>query len=395
MIPFVRHKFNASFTKARYAALRDALETKYQVKIPFRVAESPVFLSAEIKNQLIEAGAGIIDFLVRKDFLSLTERAIPAGRKVSHETAHPLFISIDFALADDGAGGVIPQLIELQGFPSLYCYQEQLAIQYCKTYEIPVDYTWLFNGLSADTYHEKLKKAILGDHEPSEVILLDLQPKTQATYIDFLATEEKLGIKAVGLEEIYMRQNKLYYKRSGLETHVKRIYNRVIADELEHRTDLDLRWNMTEEAEVEWAGHPNWFYRISKFIMPMLHGPFIPESHFLNEYKELPDDLENYVLKPLYSFAGSGVIYHVKKHDLEAINDKENYILQRKVTYLPLIESPDGKIKTEIRLMYLWEENQPQPMLLTNLCRLSRGDMIGVKFNQDKTWVGGTIAFFE
>jgi hypothetical protein len=148
---------------------------------------------------------------------------------------------------------------------------------------------------------------------------------------------------------------------------------------------------------VEWAGHPNWFFYISKYTMPFLKGAAVPDCKLLDAYGTLPQDLENYVLKPLFSFSGSGVIFHVTLQDIERIPDQErkNYMLQRKVHYEPVIQAPDGLVKAEVRLLYLWEDGAARPELVTNLARLSRGEMIGVKYNKDKTWVGGTVCFFE
>ena len=110
----------------------------------------------------------------------------------------------------------------------------------------------------------------------------------------------------------------------------------------------------------------------------------------MNDLKILPDNLDNYVLKPLYSFAGSGVIIDLNKDILNKITDKENYILQEKINYKPVISTPEGKSKMEIRLMYIWDK---EPVLVHNLVRLSKGKMIGVDFNKNKTWVGSSIAF--
>ena len=69
-----------------------------------------------------------------------------------------------------------------------------------------------------------------------------------------------------------------------------------------------------------------------------------------------PADLENYVLKPLFSFAGLGVKIDVTKEMLDEINDPENYILQEKVDYTPLIKTPDENAKVEIRMMFIWDK---------------------------------------
>jgi hypothetical protein len=238
---------------------------------------------------------------------------------------------------------------------------------------------------------------LLNGHDPEKVILLEIDPMKQNTAIDFIITEKITGISSVHIGDIQREGRKLFYRKDGRKIPIQRIYNRVIFDELLKRTDLKLDFNLTEDVDVEWAGHPNWFFRISKYTMPMIKSRHIPECRFLNEYNSFPDDLENYVLKPLFSFSGSGVIFHLQKSDLESIpeNEKENFLLQRKIQYEPIIQAPDGNVKVEIRLLFLWEENQPRPTLVTNLARLSRGEMIGVKFNKDKTWVGGSVCFFE
>ena len=182
----------------------------------------------------------------------------------------------------------------------------------------------------------------------------------------------------------------------GIKTKIKRIYNRLIADELkEARKSLGNIVDITADLDVEWIPHPNWFYRISKYTLPLLKHPFIPESDYLSEVKNIPSDLEQYVLKPLFSFAGQGVLIDVNKQDLSMIKDPENWILQKKVTYAECIETPNEPSKVEIRLMYIWKDGDERPILTTNLARLSKGKMIGVRYNADKDWVGGSVAYFE
>jgi hypothetical protein len=237
----------------------------------------------------------------------------------------------------------------------------------------------------------------VGKHNPEEVVLLEIDPLKQNTAIDFLITREKLGITLLHLGDVRIRGRALYYMKDGKEIRIQRIYNRVIFDELVQRKDLVTEFHLTEDVDVEWAGHPNWFFYISKYTMPFLHDPAVPESRFLHTVDQLPADLENYVLKPLFSFSGSGVIFHVTRQDIDRIPmaDRKNFMLQKKVHYEPVVQAPDGLVKAEIRLLYLWEPGSGRPTLLTNLARLSRGEMIGVKYNKDKTWVGGTVCFFE
>ena len=228
------------------------------------------------------------------------------------------------------------------------------------------------------------------------MVLLEIEPEKQNTKIDFYYCNRDIGIPIVCVTEVVKKGKQLFYtNENGHEIQIKRIYNRVIFDELALRNDLNLNFSFSDDLDIEWAGHPNWFFRISKFILPLLNGKYFIETTLLSDLKTIPADLENYVLKPLFSFSGSGVIFHVKKEDIEAIVDKKLYILQKKVHYVPIVQSPDGKVKAEVRVLCVWKKNAPAPTLLCNLVRLSRGEMIGVKFNKDKDWVGGTLGLFE
>lgn len=395
MVESARKRYNASYSEEKYQAFLNDLNTSYNYTIPFRIAETPVFVPKALKHKLIKACDSMIDFICREDFKSLTNKAVPAHLNVPGEDAHTLCLAIDFAVCKDEKGELTPQLIELQGFPSLYGYEEFVSKKYRQHFDIPDNFSPYFGGLNSESYLALLREAFVGAHKPDNVILLEVEPEKQNTAIDFMCTEDKLGIKAVCLTKIIKEGRKLFYMREGVKTPIHRIYNRIIFDELVQRTDLKYDFKMTDEVDVEWAGHPNWFFRISKYIMPFLKSEFVPECTFLHELKVIPNDLENYVLKPLFSFSGSGVIFNVKKEDIEKVTDKENFILQRKVQYEPTIESPDGKVKSEIRMLYIWKKNDARPTLVINLARLSKGEMIGVKYNMNKTWVGGSVNFFE
>lgn len=395
MIPSVRQAYNAQFSEGKYGAFLLDLNELYNKEITFRVAETPVFVPKGFETLLRQAAGDIVDFLVRPDFKKLTERAIPANLRVPNETKRSLFLALDFGVVDIN-GKPEPRLIEMQGFPSLFGWQDVLSNKYREHFAVPADMKSHF-GLDSAAYQSMLKRVLLDGHDPEETILLEIDPLKQNTAVDFLATKQITGIAPVHIGDLELEKRKLFYKKDGKRIQVKRIYNRVIFDELVKRTDLNREFDLTQDVDVSWAGHPNWFFRISKYTMPMIKSRFIPECRFLSEYKEYPADLENYVLKPLFSFSGSGVIFHVKPQDLIDIPeaDRSNFMLQRKVQYLPVLQAPDGKVKVEIRLLFLWEENQPRPKLVTNLARLSRGEMIGVKYNKDKTWVGGSVCFFE
>jgi len=398
MIPALRRQFNEQFNEEKYQHFLSDLNDTYHFPINFRVAESPVFIPSELKQHLFTACDEIIDFLVSTDIKQLTVNAIPPHLNVPNEDEHTLFLGIDFAICRDEHGQLVPQLIELQGFPSLFAYQDFLTAKYREHFPIPDNFTHLFSGLNPSTYRERLTKVLLNNLPPENVILLEIEPFKQNTAIDFIVNEHYTGIKPVCVTEVIREGKKLYYMRDGVKTPVLRIYNRVIFDEFVQRTDLKCQFNLTEDVEVEWAGHPNWFLRISKFIMPFMKSRYIPECKFVSDFEEFPKDLDNYVLKPLFSFSGSGVIFHPTQEDIDAIPQAErpNFLLQKKVRYEPVVQASDeGLVKTEVRIMYFWEPGLPRPDKIISLARFSRADLIGVKYNKNKTWVGGTVALFE
>ena len=394
MIPSERANFNQAFTEEKYIDFLHRLE-KDHGRIPFRVAETPVFIPEALKEKLIAAGEEIISFIQRPDFKVLTDRAIPTNWSVPSENDHPHFLTFDFGICQDAHGEFTPMLIEMQGFPSLYGFQAQLAEAYKEAYSLDENFSPYFNGLTREKYITLLKKVIVGEHLPEEIALMDVDALEQKTAIDFFITHELTGIKILSLHEIYREGRRLFYNNGDEKVFLKRIYNRLIFDEIEKSTGIFKEgFDPREDLDIEWITHPNWFYRVSKFTMPFLRSQYVPKTFFLNEVIQIPADLENYVLKPLFSFAGQGVIIDVTSSDITDITDPENWILQEKVEYVPAVMAPDGGIKVEIRLMYLWADNE-QPELCINLARLSRGKMIGVRYNKDFDWVGGTIGLMK
>lgn len=397
MIQPIRQTFNQAFSPERYRAFLDKIDAELPGQLDFRVAETPVFVPKTLTDKLLTACNDIIDVITGDDFKALTERAIPEGQRVPNEDAHTQFMAIDFAVCRDEAGELTPQLIELQGFPSLYGFQPFLADQFRATYPIPDTLSHLFTVSTNTDYLERLRQMIVGDCKPEEVILLEIYPEKQKTRIDFTLTQQYLGVAPVCLTKIRKEGRHLFYEKDGRQIRIRRIYNRLIFDDLQNYPDLETDFQLTDDVDVEWVGHPNWFFRISKYTLPLLKSPYVPASYFLSDLNEYPADLENYVLKPLFSFAGSGVNLHISQADLDAIpaEQRSGYLLQRKVTYEPVIQSPDGLVKSEIRMLFIWPKTDDRPTLLTNLSRLSRGEMIGVNFNKNKDWVGGTVCFFE
>ncbi len=396
MEPSIRKAYNANFTLEKYQQFLNQLDEGLEKKVAFRVAETPVFLTNDFRDKLIDAGNEIIETILQPNFKELTERAIPDKWRVANENDHSHFIALDFGVCKDADGNIVPKLIELQGFPSLYGFQVTLGDAFNNTFDIPDDWTIYFNGLDKVSYIDLFKKTILGPYKADEVVLMDVNAPHQKTAIDFHITQQYIGTPVISLSDLELDDNKLYYRIGSEKKPIKRIYNRLIFDEIDNDPDIfnkvvDIR----KAIDVEWITHPNWFYRVSKFTMPFLKGDYIPKTQFLHQVKETPTDLENYVLKPLFSFAGQGVIIDVTGSDIKQINDPENWILQEKVNYEPVVQAPDGGVKVEIRLLYLWPNGDARPTLAINLARLSRGKMIGVRYNQDFDWVGGTIAFMH
>lgn len=395
MVPSIRQAYNQAFTQERYEAFVKYLNDKFNYEIEFRIAETPFFCDKAFTKKLIEGGEQIVDVICRQNIKQLTQRAIPPQFNVPGEGEHPTMLAIDFAVCEGKDGELIPQLIEFQGFPSLFAFQQIISPAYKDFFWMPDNYSYFFHGLDQETYLEKLGNLLLNGHDAKEVILMEIEPEEQKTKVDFYATSHFFGIQSVCLSQVFKEGNHLFYLNNGEKTQIKRVYNRVIFDELERKPHFKPGFDMTLDVDVEWVGHPNWFFRTSKFTMPFINSPYVPQTRFLNEIDPIPNDLENYVLKPLFSFSGTGVVFDVKREDIDAIQDRENYILQRKVSYAPALDSPTGPVKCEIRLLYIWPEADKRPTLCTNLIRLSKGVMMGVKFNKDKTWVGGGTAFFE
>lgn len=395
MIPDLRQRYNAAFTDARYAAFTRELNRAMYWPVDFRVAESPLFLDEPTTRTLVAAADDLTRQLATPEFRAHAAGAVPKNLSVPHETEWPHFLCIDFALSHDAEGRILPQLIELQGFPTVAAWQVLQANAFRQHFpEIPTDFTPFFGGLDEERYFDVLRAAILGEHLPENVVLLEIEPERQKTRIDFACTHSFLNVRPLCLSKVRQRGDRLFYFSGGREVPIHRIFNRVIFDELLRRPDFKPGFNLRDDrVQVEWAGHPNWYFRISKHSLPFLRGPFVPDCRFVSELgANLPADLESYVLKPLYSFAGLGVDIAPTREKVAALPNPAEWILQRKVSYAPILQTPDGPAKAEIRLIFAGD-GTGMPRLVNNLVRLTKGAMHGVDFNKGKTWVGSSCAF--
>ena len=397
MIKPLREKFNSSFSQEAYEKLLADIQKSYPNQLDFRVAETPIFLPKDFTKQLLDTCEYILDEMTDPSFLQETERSIPHQFRIPGPENNPTFIAFDFGICENKNGELEPQLIELQGFPSLFAYEVLLDDTIRNHFEIPAGFSCYLSGLDRSSYLALFNQLLVGDHSPEEVILLELFPDKQKTRIDFSCTETYTGIKAVCLTELSSENRQLFYERAGKKTRIKRIYNRLIFDELlQQPAEIQqLLQLLQQDLDVEWVIHPHWFYRISKFVLPLLRHPYVPKTYFLNEVQQLPAHLEDYVLKPLFSFAGQGVIIDLKEEDLQKIPDPENWILQQKVNYASFIPTPEEPAKAEIRIFYWWPQGAARPIPVNNLGRMSKGKMIGTRYNKDRTWVGGNCFYFE
>ncbi|MDQ6677707.1 MAG: hypothetical protein M3Z09_10475 [Acidobacteriota bacterium] len=392
MLPQYREPFNRNFKPEHYARFLQHLNQRCGAEVTFRNSETPCFYAPGLLQQMADAGADMTERLAGdKEYLAAADNSIPAKFRVPEVSARPLFVQADFGIIRNAAGQIEPRLVEIQGFPSLYAYQIELARTYAEAYRLPDELTPLLGGRNPETYRKLVRAAILGEHDPENVVLLEIDPWQQKTLADFLLTEKMCGVRTVDVRDVRKEGTRLVYKRDGRTIPIHRIYNRVIADELV-RKQIPLGFDFRDELQVEWAGHPNWFFRLSKFSLPYLRHPFVPRSQFLDQVQELPPDLDNVVLKPLFSFAGLGVIIGPTRQEIDAIpaEQRGNYLLQDRVHFEPVIATPHGATYTEVRIMYIWAEKLEA---VTTIIRMGRGKMMGVDQNRDLEWVGASAGF--
>jgi hypothetical protein len=395
MNPDLRERFNTDFTPEKYAGLVRCVNETEKWPADFRISETPIFLTRDFTDEVTSAANAIVALTRTPEFARHAAPAVPNGLEVPNESAHPNFLVVDFAICEEG-NRLVPRLIELQAFPSLFGFQLLLLGCIRKAYPaIPRNWTSSFGGIKDEAYLGLLRRTIIADSAPENVVLLEIEPEKQKTRIDFAATETLLGICPVCVTKIKKRGRQLFYDRDGREVRIERTYNRVIFDELTQRPDLNLPFRFQDDLDVTWVGHPNWYFRISKHSLPFLKTEHTSPAFFTDEFP-VGEKIDNYVLKPLYSFAGHGVEMQPTREKIAALKNRHEWILQRKVDYAAFVPTVNGqKSKGEIRMMFVWPERDRDPTLVNNLVRMSQSKMMGVDFNIDKTWVGASIALHE
>ena len=420
MIPDLRQQFNREFTPDRYASLLGLIDRGCGAPVDFRVAETPIFLHRTLLDEMASAGAQLTRSLLNDPaYLAAAGRAIPSGYRVAGESAHPHFLTADFALVRTAAGSLAPRLVEIQAFPSVYGYQHILSSAYRNIFELPESLGSFLGNLDEESYWNLVARTVLGEHDPENVVLAELDPLHQKTLPDFLVTARRLGIAVVDIRSLEPVGDKFHYRNAaGRLLPIHRIYNRAIADELMAR-DVTLPFDLAHPWDVEWAGHPNWYFLISKFSIPWLSqapaaNPVVPPAVFLSDFLSaggraqlesaavpLPPfagpqtTYTELLLKPLFSFAGKGIQFEPTHADLEAIpaDQRSGYLLQQRMRFEHTIETPHGLTQAEIRILYLWPDGGELTPVLP-LVRLGRGKMMGVDHNRNQEWVGASAAFY-
>lgn len=392
MIPALRERFNAGWTEAQYHRLLDGLQRRTHGTLQFPVAETPCFFPPELMERLTDAAESLIHQCLDGDAARAAEEAVPARfRGAQASEPRPTFLQVDFGLVRTADDAIEPRLVELQAFPSLYGFQVALAEAYGEAFSLPEGMSPFLDGLTRDAYVPLLQQAITGTHDPAEVVLMEIEPDRQKTRPDFVMTEELWGVRTVDTADVMKQGARLFYRRDGSLVPIRRIYNRVIPDELERR-GITLPFDYRDDLDVEWAGHPEWYFRISKFSIPWLRHPTVPRTWFLSDVTELPLAAEDLVLKPLYSFAGGGIVFAPAREQLHAIppDRRHLFILQERVPFVPVIDTPHGPTQAEIRMMFVWTDTL---RAVLPLVRMGRGRMMGVDHNKGLRWVGASAGF--
>jgi hypothetical protein len=406
VIPSFRQDFNRRYRPELYAELLASLDAATGTHIEFRVAETPCFFPIELIDRVASLGIELTHRLVQDPvYRAASLAAIPAAYRMPDDSPHPHFMTADFGLVRSPSGDLEPMLVELQAFPSVFGYQSVLSEAYRQTFQLDDSLDYFLGGHTETSFWKLLANVVLGGHDPENVILSEVDPFGQKTLPDFLITAQRLGIAIVDIAELVRvaqtgRPPKLFRRDGDRLVPVHRIYNRAIVDELIRR-DVRLPFDYREPLDVEWAGHPNWYFHISKFSIPYLDHPAVPPAVFLNDWmagkrpQRLPADRESLILKPLFSFAGKGIEFGPSDELLASIpvEQRGEYLLQERVRFEPVIETPCGPTQAEIRILYLWPDGGNLDPVLS-LMRLGRGKMMGVDHNRNQAWVGGSAAFF-
>jgi len=415
VIPAFRRDFNARFRPETFRSMRHSLDAIARTHVSFPVAETPCFFPQSLLDEMAATGAELTLRLINDPaYLARSLAAIPEPWRCASQTAHPHFLTADFGIVRDSDGAFAPRLVEMQAFPSVFGFQFALSQAWLSSFSLDPSLRYLFGGLDEASFWNLLSRTIVAGHDPETVVLTDVDPASQKTLPDFHITADRLGIRIVDIASLEPmlpdnapatqspgQLRRLGYRDGSRLIPIRRIYNRAIVDELV-RKQIRLQFDYREPFDVEWAGHPNWYFHVSKFSIPFLEHPAVPPALFLDQWfrdpasrSRLPADRNRIILKPLFSFAGQGIQFAPSDADLAAIPPAQRpyFLLQERVSFVPVIETPFGPTQAEIRILYVWPDDGSLTPLI-GLVRLGRGQMMGVDHNKDQSWVGASTAFF-
>jgi len=406
VIESLRRDFNQRFRPETYRRMLHSLDACVRTHVSFRVAETPCFFPKSLMDEMAEIGAELTHLLVgNAPYLKASRAMIPEQFLAADETGHPHFMTADFGLVREKDGKLSPKLVEMQAFPSVFAYQFVLNEVYRSAFDLDSSLGYLLGGHTEASFWKLMERVILRGHHPENVVLTEIEPLKQKTLPDFRVTAERLGIEIVDISDLVPdiqpgKQTRLCYRKGKKLIPIRRLYNRAIVDELIGK-GISLPFDFHDSFDLEWAGHPNWYFHISKFSIPYLDHPGVPPAVFLDDWMagknrdRLPHDRKELILKPLFSFAGKGIEFAPSDELLASIprSDRKAYLLQERVQFESVIETPEGPTQPEIRILYLWPDGgHLEPVL--SLVRLGRGKMMGVDHNRNKEWVGGSAAFY-
>ncbi|HEY6445537.1 MAG TPA: hypothetical protein VIY53_03690 [Acidobacteriaceae bacterium] len=416
VIPALRQDFNRRFRQEAYRSMLHGFDAVARAHVAFPIAETPCFFPKALLDEMAQIGADLTHRLIDDpDYLGQSLAAIPERWRAADQDAHPHFLTADFGLVRESDGRVAPRLVEMQAFPSVFGFQWVLSEAYRSAFDLDPSLRFLLSGLDEAAYWKLLRQVIVAGHDPENVVLTDAEPAAQKTLTDFNITADRLGIRIVDIADLSPEDrrdagsarppSRLCYRNGRRRVPIRRIYNRAIVDELVAKR-IHLQFDYRESFDVEWAGHPNWYFHVSKFALPWLDHPAVPPAVFLSDWLDprrstavrnrLPEDRDRWILKPLYSFAGQGIVFAPTDQQLAAIPPAERglYLLQERVTFEPVIDTPEGPTQAEIRILYAWPDRGHLTPVI-GLVRLGRGKMMGVDHNKGHRWVGASAAFFE
>lgn len=394
MLKDIRIAFNQAFTDERYQRYLDYINQHYPNSVGFRIAETPLFFSKEFKESITLAGEAICHQLIQPALLKQLCKGIPAGFNIDAYNTLPNCILLDFAITENGREPDY-SLVELQAFPSLFAYEIIQNNALLQSYSIPNGFSAFLNDYDEKSYLSLLSQLIKGDN-PNETILLELDPEIQKTCIDFYCTRDYLNIPIVNIRDIYFKEGKWYYLSGGKESTFKRIYNRIVFDEIkENEAIVETYIQLANDSQLTWFTHPIHFFMYSKYALPYITHPKIPKTVFLDQVNIQKTDFTRKVIKPLFSFAGKGVMIEPTQESVQSITNKAQWICQEKIHYVQGILTPKDPAKAELRIFFLKDPKTNVFKAVFNLARLSKQALINTAQNSNDTWVGGSMAFFE